>query len=180
VKYVKRNALAGRRFNSWDELNDWLERWSIEVADLRIHGTTHERPIDRFAREQLTPLASRPPYRYQRVQMRQVANDALVTLGAARYSVPVEYVGRTVSVQESATDYEIFHQDKLIARHAKTARHSVVMVPAHYAGLLRAGGSPSPTAPPRFDPYFDGFGEVMVRDLKLYDALSQGEGGEAR
>jgi transposase len=180
VKYVKRNALAGRRFNSWDELNDWLERWSMEVADLRIHGTTHERPIDRFVREQLTSLASRPPYRYQRVQMRQVANDALVALGAARYSVPVEYVGQTVSVQESATHFEIFHQDRLIARHAKAARHSVVMEPAHYAGLLRAGRSLSPTAPPRFDPYFEGFGEVMVRDLKLYEAISQSEGGEAR
>jgi hypothetical protein len=112
--------------------------------------------------------------------MRQVANDALVMLGAARYSVPVEYVGKTVSVQESATHYEIFHQDRLIARHAKAARHSVVMEPAHYAGLLRAAGNPSPATPPRFDPYFSGFGEVMVRDLKLYEALSQNEGGEAR
>ena len=58
VKYVKRNALVGRRFSSWEELNGWLERWSAEVADLRIHGTTHERPIERFAREQLTPLGS--------------------------------------------------------------------------------------------------------------------------
>ena len=104
VKYVKRNALAGRRFNSWDELNGWLERWSIEVADLRIHGTTHERPIDRYAREQLTPLGIRPPYHYQRVQMRQVANDALVMLGAARYSVPKDRqainLGRHYSLQQ--------------------------------------------------------------------------------
>ena len=92
VKYVKRNGLAGRRFASWEELNSWLERWSGEVADLRIHGTTHERPIDRFARERLTPLGSRPPYRYERVQLRRVASDALVAVEAARYSVPVEYV----------------------------------------------------------------------------------------
>jgi hypothetical protein len=25
VKYIKRNALAGRRFASWDVLNGWLE-----------------------------------------------------------------------------------------------------------------------------------------------------------
>ena len=56
VGYVKHNALAGRRFHSWEELNGWLERWSAEVADLRVHGTTHERPIDRFAHERLTPL----------------------------------------------------------------------------------------------------------------------------
>jgi transposase len=179
VKYVKRNALAGRRFASWEELNGWLERWSSEVADLRIHGTTHERPIDRFAHEQLTPLGARPPYRYERVQMRQVANDALVTVGAARYSVPVEYVGKAIRVQESAGHFEIFHQGRLIARHPRAARHSVVMEPAHYAGLLRLGARALP-APPRFDPYFGEFGEVMVRDLKLYETLSQNAGGEAR
>src|SRR6266852_7289432 len=144
VKYVKRNALAGRRFASWEELNSWLERWSAEVADRRIHGTTHERPIDRFAREQLTPLGSRPPYRYERVRLRRVANDALVAVGAARYSVPAEYVGTLVSVQESAEHYEFFHQEKLVARHHKAARHSVVMEPAHYAGLLRVGRRAAP------------------------------------
>jgi hypothetical protein len=89
---------------------------------------------------------------------------------AARYSVPVAYVGQTVSVQESTEHYEIFHRARLIARHPKAARYSVVMEPAHYAGLLRAGGRPSPGSPPRFDPYFGGFGEVMVRDLALYEA----------
>ena len=137
VKYVKRNALAGRRFTSWEELNGWLERWSGEIADVRLHGTTHERPLDRFAREQLTPWGSRPPYRYERVRIRRVANDALVAVGAARYSVPAEYVGMVVSVQESAEYYEFCHQAKLIARHQKVARHSVVMEPAHYTGLLR-------------------------------------------
>ncbi len=72
VKYVKRNALAGRRFASWDDLNAWLEQWSRTVADLRVHGTTHERPIDRFGRERLVPLGSRPPYKYEQVKLRRV------------------------------------------------------------------------------------------------------------
>jgi len=169
--------LAGRRFGSWEELNEWLERWSAEVADQRVHGTTHERPLDRFAREQLTPLGTRAPYSYERVRVRQVANDALVAVGAARYSVPVAYVGLTVSVHESADHYEIFHQEQLIARHRKVARHSVVMEPAHYAGLLRVGRPLPQASPPRFDPNFSRLGEVMVRDLSLYEAISQNEGG---
>jgi transposase len=180
VKYVKRNALAGRRFTSWEDLNDWLERWSVEVADVRVHGTTHERPTDRFAHEQLTPLGTRPPYRYERVQKRRVANDALVTVGASRYSVPVAYVGQTVNVHEDIGHYEFFHHDQRIARHQKAVRHSVVMEPAHYAGLLRSGHRQPVDTAPRFDPYFGGLGEVMVRDLKLYEAVSASEGGEAR
>ena len=61
VTYVKRNALAGRRFVSWDALNTWLEDWMATVADQRVHGTTHERPLDRVARETLTPLDARVP-----------------------------------------------------------------------------------------------------------------------
>ena len=180
VGYVKHNALAGRRFHSWEELNGWLERWSAEVADLRVHGTTHERPIDRFAHEQLTPLGSRPPYRYELVRSRTVANDALVAVGAARYSVPVQYVGLIVSVHESTEHYEFYHQDQLIARHPKAARHTVVMAPEHYAGLLRVARQEVLAAPPRFDPNFGRLGEVIVRDLALYEAASLGEGGVPR
>lgn len=112
--------------------------------------------------------------------MRRVANDALVAVGAARYSVPVEYVGLIVSVQESAEHYEFFHQERLIARHPKRPRFSVVMDPEHYAGLLRLGRQSALAVPPRFDPNFARLGEVMVRDLARYEAASRSEGGEAQ
>jgi transposase len=176
VKYVKRNALAGRRFGSWEALNAWLEEWCRTVADLRVHGTTHTRPLDRFAAEALTPLGSRPPYRYQRVQTRIVPPDALVALAASRYSVPVRYVGRTVSVQETATHYELFAGAECVARHAKAGRHAVVMDPAHYAGLLRTSGPPTPPAPPQWDPAYHQLGQVAVRDLGLYAAIAEAGG----
>jgi hypothetical protein len=53
------------------------------------------------------------------------------------------------------------------------------MDPRHYAGLLRVGGR-IPLAAPRFDPHFAQLGEVMVRDLALYEAVSRSQGGEAR
>lgn len=176
VKYVKRNALAGRRCASWEALNAWLETWCLTVADTRLHGTTHTRPIDRFATEQLTPLGPRPTYRYARVQTRIVPPDALVAIAASRYSVPVRYVGRTVSVQETAADYEIFAGADCIARHAKAGRHAVVMDRAHYAGLLRPG-TPAPLpAPPQWDPTYRQLGDVLVRDLATYVAVAEAGG----
>lgn len=177
VKYVKRNALAGRRFSSWEELNEWLDTWCVTVADQRIHGTTHERPIERFSREGLTPVGKRPPYRYEQVRIRKVPCDALVSIAASRYSVPVRYVGETVTVHESATHYEIFHDSTLIARHEKAARHSVVMEPEHYRGLIRAGKLPCPATPPQWDPAYLRLGEVAVRDLSLYEAIVE-QGGD--
>ena len=45
VKYVKRNALAGMSFTSFEALEGHLDRWMREIADVRVHGTTHERPM---------------------------------------------------------------------------------------------------------------------------------------
>ena len=171
VGYVKKNALAGKRFGSWSQLNAWLLEWATTVADVRLHGTTHERPIDRFAAERLTPLDARPPYVRERVKLRIVPPDALVAIGASRYSVPVRYVGQEVRIRETTGGYEILHEDLVIARHVRVARHQVVMEPAHYAGLLRPGGRTPPAPPPRFDPGYPAEANVEIRDLGVYAAL---------
>jgi transposase len=177
VKYVKRNALAGRRFASWAALEAWLDEWAATVSDVRVHGTTHERPIDRFRRETLTPLGHQPPYHYTAPRRRIVAADALVAIAASRYSVPVRYVGHTVDVRETATHYVIVAGDTCIAQHAKAGRHAVVMEPTHYAGLLRPGAPPLADAP-QWDPAYQALGAVEVRDLRIYEVLSASGGGQ--
>jgi transposase len=65
VAYVKRNAIAGREFSSWAELEAHLVRWTREVADLRVHGITGEAPLQRFLREEaqaLQPLEAKPSF----------------------------------------------------------------------------------------------------------------------
>ena len=61
VGYVKKNAVAGRRFASWAAFEAHLEQWAREVADQRLHGTTGEAPAVRFAAEAgaLRPLGGR-------------------------------------------------------------------------------------------------------------------------
>jgi hypothetical protein len=83
-------------------------------------------------------------------------------------------------VQEGAEYYEFFHHEQLIACHQKAARHSVVIEPGDYAGLLRVGGQAALALAPRFDPNFGQLGEVMVRDLALYEAASHSEGGDVQ
>lgn len=102
--------------------------------------------------------------------------DALVSIAAARYSVPVQYVGTTVTVQETSTTYEIFSEGTCIARHAKAPRHAVVMEPAHYRGLLRPPACPGASVPPQWDPSYHPLGDVAVRDLAIYAAVAD-QGG---
>jgi transposase len=62
VKYVKRNFVPGRVFADLEDFNAQLAAWQAEVADLRIHGTTYQRPIDRFADEtRARPASLRRP-----------------------------------------------------------------------------------------------------------------------
>ena len=178
VKYVARNALAGKRFHSWAHLNAWLVEWATTIADQRVHGTTHERPADRFAREALTPLDGRPPYAFAHVRERVVAQDALVSIDGSRYSVPAHLAGTTVTVREHATDFTIWQQDTLVATHARQGRQQVVMVLAHYAGLLRVDRTPLAAMPPQYDPRYVTSGDVAIRDLSVYERFAASSGTE--
>ena len=73
IKFIKKNFLKGRRFETLDHLNQELALWCIHVADERIHGTTNEKPSTRFAQENLTPIGRSTPYVFHPVLMRKVS-----------------------------------------------------------------------------------------------------------
>jgi transposase len=119
VGYVKRNALAGRGFASWAALEAHLAWWMREVADERVHGTTGEKPIVRFAAERkaLAPLSGRAPFEQGRELVRRVHADASVEVDTNRYSVPWRLIGETVSVELSADRLHIRHAGVEVASH---------------------------------------------------------------
>ena len=151
VKFVKRNALAGRTFDSFAELEQHLAVWLPE-ADGRIHGTTHERPVDRFLREEqaaLRPLPARPlPRREQRLR-RRVAHDAFIDVETVRYSVPYQLVRDHVEVAIDTATVRIFHGAALIATHARAREpFAQVLDPTHVAGLWRVATAIVPAVEP--------------------------------
>lgn len=63
IGYVRPSFVYGRTFTGDADLNAQAEWWLGSVANVRTHGTTGERPIDRFERDErevLLPLAHRP------------------------------------------------------------------------------------------------------------------------
>lgn len=65
IRYVRSNFLYGREFAHDADLNDQAERWLARVANVRVHGTTGEPPIERFERAEKAVLGSLPNRRYQ-------------------------------------------------------------------------------------------------------------------
>jgi transposase len=140
VKYVKRNGIAGRRFESFAHLEAHLAEWQV-AADQRVHGTTHERPAERFERNEravLRPLPARPLPTHGRRLQRRVANDARIDIDTVRYSVPHRLVRDHVEALVTATEVRVFHGQDLVAVHARSSEpHAHVIDPAHFEGLWK-------------------------------------------
>jgi hypothetical protein len=78
----------------------------------------------------------RPPYLYSDDELRKVARDAYVDWQGSRYSVPWQYVGQEVWVQEMAGEVDIRTGRERIAMHGKAQRkHSVLTFPPHHQGI---------------------------------------------
>jgi transposase len=63
IRYVRRSFVYGREFLGDSDLNARTLSWLETVANVRVHRTTGERPVDRFERDErhaLLPLAARP------------------------------------------------------------------------------------------------------------------------
>ncbi len=108
---------------------------------IRIHGTTQERPIDRLEQEKnlLTPL---PASRFVSTHelFRKVSWDALISYDGSRYSVPWQYVGKSVWVRPSrGLAIEIYSQKgELIAQHNLSEKKGTINIQKeHYEGLRK-------------------------------------------
>lgn len=182
VKYLKRNFLPGREFVDDRHLGEELGTWMRTVADQRIHGTTHERPMDRFAVEQahLVAIAHHPAFRLEATYPRVVADDFLVNLDTNRYSVPFRLIGRTVEVQRREGRILIRYQGQVIAEHAELLeRHQMRLLPEHGPGAIAR--NPRQPRSVHAEPPRTAWGDVPVevRDLTLYERLAQLPGGAA-
>ena len=111
VRYLRDNFLP--RLSEEDvaagrgRLNQRLQWWIDEVADVREHGTTHERPIDRWMRSEATALQPLPafPFGLDEIEMRRVSRDGFIEWKTCRYAVPWQLAGRDVIVRESADSW---------------------------------------------------------------------------
>lgn len=121
VKYVKNNALKGRKFRSLAEENEFLLDWETHVADTRIHGTTKQQ-VSRLFADDRTALLKLPSERFAffHEAHRAVHRDGHVEVDKAYYSTPSEYVGRRLWARWDGRLVRLFNERwEQVAVHAK-------------------------------------------------------------
>lgn len=141
VGYAKGNALGRLEWESDEALDEHLTRWMREVADVRIHGTTHERPIDRFEVERpaLKPVGNHPSHLRVRYLTRKVASDGRIDVDTNRYSVPPRFLGATLDLRVEAGLLQVRFRGQVIAEHdLHPGRHQIIEDPGHAEALCQA------------------------------------------
>ena len=142
VKYIKKNAIAGRTFSSFDELQGHLAWWLKEVADIRTHGTTLEKPITRFERDEKThlqPLNGKPPFSQGREVRRVVQSDSCVEIDSNFYSVPWLLIKKTVAIRIQNQQIKIFDGEEEVACHPiRYGKRERSILQQHLTGIVGA------------------------------------------
>jgi transposase len=122
IGYVQDNALKGRTFESLEGQNQFLLEWERTVADTRLHGTTRHQVGKLFLEVERPALLALPGDRFPFFHegRRIVHRDGHVEVDKAYYSVPPEYLARSVWVRWDARMVRVFNDRmELIASHPK-------------------------------------------------------------
>jgi transposase len=103
VGHAQKTPLKGKKFESLEEAQAYLDHWEENWADKRIHGRTKRQVAAMFSEEKpflhALPLE---PFRYYQYGMRTVHLDGCVEVEAAYYGAPPGWIGRQVHVQWDA------------------------------------------------------------------------------
>jgi hypothetical protein len=138
VGYVKKNFLNGLTLGDFSTLQPAVRRWLDEIANVRQHGETRQRPVDRFADEKaVLSRITVPAFDIGQIHSLRACNQFRVRLETNRYSVPADYAGQPVILKAYPDRLCIYHHEQLIARHTRSYdRHQDFELPDHPRELL--------------------------------------------
>jgi len=121
VGYVKKNFLAGLDIADFSVLNPAAKQWLSSVANIRVHGETHQKPTELWHMEKpsLSPLPLHP-FDIATVSPVRASRQFRITLDTNRYSVPAHLAGQVLTLKTSPDRLCIYQGEQLIARHVRS------------------------------------------------------------
>jgi transposase len=125
--FVEKNLLNGRTFCNLAHLNDVTAGWLSQVADVRVHRETKQRPLDRYILEQphLIPLPTQP-YDTAPVVYRIADVEGFVCYQQNYYSVPWRCIGQSLPLRITTDEVVVYSPSVVeIARHRLFGRGTV-------------------------------------------------------
>jgi transposase len=135
--YIRSSFFVGTDFRDLTDLNEKAMNWLDNIANTRIHGTTHVVPFDRLESENLNPTRD-SEYVLEHSEMRKSTKDCYISFEGNRYSVPYQYSCRDLMVKLKGEDLQILHGSDLIATHRMSyQKGQMITDPEHFRGIPR-------------------------------------------
>ena len=168
--FMQTSFEPGRSFANELDFRDQLDGWFDGRANVRLHRTLRERPVDRLEREResMRPLLEPGPDLDRRIVIR-VPPQPYVHVDRNDYSLDPRLVGRRVGVRVSQREVIAVALDtgELAAKHRRVfAAGQEFTDPAHQQALEQLRRARYRGKPPVGD-------DVQLRDLSVYDQVAE-------
>ena len=132
IGHTQSTALKGRRFETIEEQNDFLEHWELTWAATRIHGT-ERRQVQAMFEEEKPHLQALPieGMQYFTESQRTVYDDSCVRIDHSSYAARPAPIGTIVLVRIFENHIEIrdLQSKSLLRTHPRAQRPGTVILP---------------------------------------------------
>lgn len=115
VGFVKKNCIAKRTFDSLEDLQRHIAKWTFEVADqreMRLADGEERVPARRFEKEaRLLRAMDKPPFFSFREETRTVDRFGILTVDTKQYQLPFKLAKKEVTVLVKEHSLQVFRGD---------------------------------------------------------------------
>ena len=130
IKYIRNNFWPLRKFTSLEDVQSQAMAWLNQVANVRIHQTTNQKPVERLQKNKLAVLADTPDCR--ETLTLKVYKDFGARFDCNVYTVPPWAVGKNIILKANHHIVSIYYKEKLIVTHLRSwAKKKRIELPAH-------------------------------------------------
>jgi transposase len=131
IHYIRHNFWPLRFFKDLADVQSQADQWRDHTANVRLHNTTGEKPIQRFKPDAMMPLPGVLPD-CRDMEVAKVYTDFCVRFDANTYTVPPHLIGKDVVVKADHQIVTIYFKEKVVATHERSwLRRYRAELPSH-------------------------------------------------
>lgn len=131
IQYLRRNFWPLRHFTCLEDVQAQASKWLGEVANIRVHQTTGQRPAERFKEVKLKPLPEFLPDCRETEQLK-VHKDFALRFDGNFYTVPPWSIGKRLTLKADHKLLTIYHKQRIVAVHDRSwERKKRIELPQH-------------------------------------------------
>lgn len=187
IRWLKERFFAARSFHSLAHGNAHLLQFIEQTGNQRPHPVYPEQSVSALFEQEQPRLLALPNAlpNVDRITPVRADKTASVRFDTNRYSVPAQWVNRTMTLSANDEHIRLLDGAQLIATHQRNwGRHQTIELPEHRASILQTkpqAAAPKgqdrlraeiPTIEPLFERWFDSghnIGAMTVKVVRLLD-----------